>query len=85
MNFKRLGSSAASTTSTDSKLVRTFRSVRNWFFPRTAEGRKIKITLYKDIGIFIVATTLICIFKDEIKKAFEEDPALSQGFEGLGI
>ena len=85
MNFKRLGSSTASTTSTDSKLVRTFRSVRNWFIPRTAEGRKMKLTLYKDIGIFIIATTLICIFKDEIKKVFEEDPALSQGFEGLGI
>ena len=87
MNFKRLGSTAEkSTTSTDSKLVRTFRSVKNWFYPKTAEGKRLKITLFKDLGIFIAATAAIVIFRDEIKRALEEDPAAAQGgFQSLGL
>lgn len=86
MNFKTLNSAERSTTSNDSKLVRTFRSVKNWFYPKTAEGRRMKITLFKDLGVFIAATAALIIFKDEIKRAFEEDPALQQeGFQSLGL
>jgi hypothetical protein len=88
MNFKRLASSTTerSTTSTESKLVRTFRSVKNWFVPRTAEGRKIKYSLYKDLGLFIVFTTLIVMYRNDIQRALEEDPVMSEeGFSGLGL
>lgn len=87
MNFKRIGFSGSdkSATSADSKLVRTFRSIKNWFMPRTVEGRKMQILLCKDLGIFIVTTSLMCIFRDELKKVFEEDLSAAAEFNELGI
>ena len=86
MNFAKLGSSSNnSKNSTQGSLVSSVNRIKDWFLPRTGEGRKAIVTLLKDIGVFVVATSLLCIFKDDIKKLFEEDNPMADGFDGLGL
>lgn len=45
-----------------------------WLWPQTAEGRKTRISQYKDVGLFVGSIAFVWIFKDKLSELLEMNP-----------
>lgn len=43
---------------------------KSWLWPQTAEGRKARLSQYKDVGIFVGSIVFMYLFKDKLADLF---------------
>ena len=55
------------------KSSETVSKLKAWLWPKTTESRQVRITQYKDIGIFIGSIVAIWLLEDRIRDLLEID------------